>query len=143
MGLREILSDIHALEEELLAFERKFGVRRKRSMPHTWAGKAGGRRVGLGFRGVGASARTWLARQADYRNGATPARWYRACRLIMWPDERSSAVLVDSEHFVPLIAVSGSATLHGATSRRGATLARIAGGLQFDLGLRLVIRQRL
>ncbi len=27
MKLREILIDIHALEEELLAFERKYGVR--------------------------------------------------------------------------------------------------------------------
>ena len=27
MTLQEILSDIHALEEELLAFERKFGIR--------------------------------------------------------------------------------------------------------------------
>lgn len=27
MTLREMLADIHALEEELLAFERKYGVR--------------------------------------------------------------------------------------------------------------------
>ena len=27
MTLREMLSDIHALEEEMLAFERKYGVR--------------------------------------------------------------------------------------------------------------------
>jgi hypothetical protein len=27
MTLREILADIHALEEELLAFERKYGIR--------------------------------------------------------------------------------------------------------------------
>jgi len=27
MKLQEILADIHALEEELLAFERKYGVR--------------------------------------------------------------------------------------------------------------------
>jgi hypothetical protein len=27
MNLRELLADIHALEEELLAFERKYGVR--------------------------------------------------------------------------------------------------------------------
>jgi hypothetical protein len=27
MGLRQILADIHALEEDLLAFERKYGIR--------------------------------------------------------------------------------------------------------------------
>ena len=27
MNLREILADIHALEEELLDFERKYGIR--------------------------------------------------------------------------------------------------------------------
>ena len=27
MSLHEILTDIHALEEELLAFERKYGIR--------------------------------------------------------------------------------------------------------------------
>ena len=27
MGLREILADIHALEEELLDFERRYGIR--------------------------------------------------------------------------------------------------------------------
>ena len=29
MNIRDILADIHALEEELLDFERKFGVRSK------------------------------------------------------------------------------------------------------------------
>jgi hypothetical protein len=27
MNIRDILADIHALEEELLGFERKFGIR--------------------------------------------------------------------------------------------------------------------
>ncbi len=27
MNIREILADIHALEEELLQFERKYGIR--------------------------------------------------------------------------------------------------------------------
>lgn len=27
MNLQEILADIHALEEDLLAFERKYGIR--------------------------------------------------------------------------------------------------------------------
>jgi len=33
MKLREILADIHALEEELLAFERKYGLRSETFYP--------------------------------------------------------------------------------------------------------------
>jgi len=33
MNLQEILADIHALEEELLSFERKYGVRSETFQP--------------------------------------------------------------------------------------------------------------
>ena len=33
MDLREILADIHALEEELLDFERKYGIRSETFYP--------------------------------------------------------------------------------------------------------------
>lgn len=33
MNLREIIADIHALEEELLNFERKFGIRSETFYP--------------------------------------------------------------------------------------------------------------
>ncbi len=69
MGLREILSDIHALEEELLAFERKFGVRSETF----YAAYVGGEEPEdaewvLDFGEWASVYRTWLARQADYRN---------------------------------------------------------------------------
>ncbi len=69
MGLREILSDIHALEEELLAFERKFGVRSETF----FAAYVGGEEPEdagwvLDFGEWASVYRTWLARQADYRN---------------------------------------------------------------------------
>jgi hypothetical protein len=69
MGLQEILSDIHALEEELLAFERKFGVRSETF----FAAYAGGEEPEdagwvLDFGEWASVYRTWLARQVDYRN---------------------------------------------------------------------------
>ena len=39
MNLQQILADIHALEEDLLAFERKYGIRSETFMPHTSAAK--------------------------------------------------------------------------------------------------------
>ncbi|MBI4572958.1 MAG: hypothetical protein HY713_06690 [candidate division NC10 bacterium] len=55
------------------------------------------------------------------------------------------ASLADYEHFVHTIMQQFRSVRHSTVAfvRRGATLARIAGELQFDLGLRLVIRQRL
>ncbi|MEE4602559.1 MAG: hypothetical protein V2J65_14860 [Desulfobacteraceae bacterium] len=69
MNLQEILTDIHALEEDLLAFERKYGIRSeifyaayvKGEEPEddSWV---------LDFGEWASVYRTWLARQAEYRN---------------------------------------------------------------------------
>ena len=69
MTLQEILADIHALEEELLNFERKYGVRSETF----YAAYASGEEPEddtwtLDFGEWGSIYRTWLARQADYRN---------------------------------------------------------------------------
>ncbi len=69
MMLREILADIHALEEDMLAFERKYGVRSETF----YAAYASGEepeddRWMLDFGEWASVYRTWLARQAEYRN---------------------------------------------------------------------------
>lgn len=69
MTLQEILADIHALEEDLLAFERKYGVRSETF----YAAYAAGEEPAddgwvLDFSEWASVYRTWLARQADYRN---------------------------------------------------------------------------
>jgi len=69
MNLREILADIHALEEELLDFERKYGIRSETF----YAAYASGEEPEddswvLDFGEWASVYRTWLARQAEYRN---------------------------------------------------------------------------
>ena len=69
MTLQEILADIHALEEELLAFERKYGVRSETF----YAAYTGGEEPEddawvLDFTEWASVYRTWLARQAAYRD---------------------------------------------------------------------------
>jgi len=69
MILQEILADIHALEEDLLAFERKYGIRSEifyaayvrgeEPEDDSWV---------LDFGEWASVYRTWLARQAEYRN---------------------------------------------------------------------------
>jgi hypothetical protein len=69
MTLQEILADIHALEEEMLAFERKYGIRSdifysayvsgEEPEDDSWV---------LDFSEWASVYRTWLARQAEYRN---------------------------------------------------------------------------
>ena len=69
MTLREILADIHALEEDMRAFERKFGIRsetfyaayvsREEPEDDAWV---------LDFGEWASVYRTWLTRQAEYRN---------------------------------------------------------------------------
>jgi hypothetical protein len=69
MNLQEILADIHSLEEDLLAFERKYGIRSeifysayvKGEEPEddSWV---------LDFGEWASVYRTWLAIQAEYRN---------------------------------------------------------------------------
>lgn len=69
MSLREILADIHALEEDMLAFERKYGVRSE----IFYAAYVSGEEPeddgwALDFGEWASVYRTWLARQAEYRN---------------------------------------------------------------------------
>jgi len=69
MALHEILMDIHALEEELLAFERKFGVRSEVFYAAYESGEEPeDDRWMLDFGEWGSVYRTWLMRQAEYRN---------------------------------------------------------------------------
>jgi len=69
MHLRQILADIHALEEELLAFERKYGVRSETFYAAYMSGEEPeDDRWTLDFGEWASVYRTWLARQAEYRN---------------------------------------------------------------------------
>ena len=69
MTLREILADIHALEEEMIDFERKYGLRSETF----YAAYIGGEEPEddswvLDFGEWASVYRTWLTRQAEYRN---------------------------------------------------------------------------
>jgi len=71
MKLQEILADIHALEEELMGFERKYGIRSET----LYAAYVSGEEPEddswvLDFGEWASIYRTWLARQAEYRNEA-------------------------------------------------------------------------
>lgn len=69
MAFREILADIHALEEDLLAFERKYGIRSETFYAaYTGGEEPGDSRWVLDFGEWASVYRTWLSRQADYRN---------------------------------------------------------------------------
>ena len=69
MNLREILTDIHALEEDLLDFERKYGVRSETFYAVYVSGEEPEDDSWVLDFGEWASVyRTWLARQADYRD---------------------------------------------------------------------------
>ena len=69
MTLREILADIHALEEDLLAFERKYGIRSETFYAAYVIGEEPEDDSWVLDFGEWASVyRTWLARQAEYRN---------------------------------------------------------------------------
>ena len=69
MTLQEILPDIHALEEELLAFERKYGIRSETFYAAYMNGEEPEDESWVLDFGEWASIyRTWLARQAEYRN---------------------------------------------------------------------------
>jgi len=69
MNLREILADIHALEEDLLGFERKYGIRSETFYAAYVSGEEPEDDSWVLDFGEWASVyRTWLARQADYRN---------------------------------------------------------------------------
>jgi hypothetical protein len=69
MNLSEILADIHALEMELLDFERKYGVRSEIFYAAYVRGEEPeDDRWVLDFGEWASVYKTWLARQADYRN---------------------------------------------------------------------------
>ncbi len=69
MELRDLLIDIHALEEELLAFERKYGIRSETLYASYAAGEEAEQEEWVMDFGEWASVyRTWLTRQATYRN---------------------------------------------------------------------------
>ncbi len=69
MNLRDILVDIHALEEELLSFERKYGVRSETFYAAYQSGEEpDDDRWVLDFGEWASVYRTWLTRQAEYRN---------------------------------------------------------------------------
>jgi len=69
LKIRDILTDIHALEEELLAFERKYGVRSEIFYPAYMSGEEPeDDRWVLDFGEWASVYRTWLTRQAEYRN---------------------------------------------------------------------------
>lgn len=69
MELRDLLADIHALEEELLVFERKYGLRSEIFSPAYVSGEEPEDERGvLDFGEWSSVYRTWLARQAEYRN---------------------------------------------------------------------------
>ena len=69
MRIQEILADIHALEEELLAFERKYGIRSETFYAAYMSGEEPeDDSWTLDFGEWASVYRTWLARQAQYRN---------------------------------------------------------------------------
>jgi hypothetical protein len=69
MNLNAILADIHALEEDLLDFERKYGVRSETFYAAYASGEEPENDAWVLDFGEWASVyKTWLARQADYRN---------------------------------------------------------------------------
>lgn len=69
MELAGILADIHALEEELLNFERKYGLRSETFYAAYMSGEEPENDEWVSDFGEWASVyRTWLTRQADYRN---------------------------------------------------------------------------
>lgn len=69
MELRNILLDIHALEEELLDFERRYGIRSETLYSAYINGEEPEDEEWVLDFGEWASVyRTWLTRQAEYRN---------------------------------------------------------------------------
>ena len=69
MNLHEVLADIHALEEELLDFERKYGLRSETLYTAYMSGEEPEDDSWVLDFGEWASVyRAWLARQSDYRN---------------------------------------------------------------------------
>ncbi len=69
MDIKDILSDIHALEEELLNFERKYGIRSETFFAAYNTGEEPENDKWVLDFGEWASVYiTWLSRQSEYRN---------------------------------------------------------------------------
>ena len=69
VNLQDILADIHTLEEELLQFEKKYGVRCETFYAAYVSGEEPEDENWVLDFGEWASVyKTWLTRQADYRN---------------------------------------------------------------------------
>lgn len=69
MNLPEILADIHALEDELLKLERKYGLRSETFYAAYMSGEEPEDESWmLDFGEWSSIYRTWLTRQAEYRN---------------------------------------------------------------------------
>ena len=69
MSAQEILADIHALEEEMLRFERKYGVHSEVFHAAYIQGEEPENEAWvLDFTEWASVYRTWLARLAEYRN---------------------------------------------------------------------------
>jgi hypothetical protein len=69
MTIRETLADIHSLEEDLLSFERKYGIRSETFYAAYVSGEEPQDESWVLDFGEWASVyRTWLTRQAEYRN---------------------------------------------------------------------------
>lgn len=69
MNIREILSDIHALEEELIQLERKYGIRSETFYAAYISGEEPeDDKWVLDFGEWASIYKTWLARQAEYRD---------------------------------------------------------------------------
>lgn len=67
--LHEILTDVHALEEELLELERKYGLRSETFYAAYMSGEEPEDEAWvLDFSEWASIYRTWLARLAEYRN---------------------------------------------------------------------------
>jgi hypothetical protein len=69
MEFHDILLDIHALEEELLQFERKYGIRSETFYAAYVSGEESeNERWMLDFGEWASVYKTWLTRQAEYRD---------------------------------------------------------------------------
>ncbi len=69
MRLPDLLADIHALEETILAFERRYGVRSETFYAAYISGEEPDDDSWvLDFSEWASVYQTWLARQAEYRN---------------------------------------------------------------------------
>ena len=69
MNIHDILSDIHSLEEELISFERKYGIRSETFYTAFINGEEpDDDDWTLDFSEWASVYKTWLERQADYRN---------------------------------------------------------------------------